>query len=248
METTATEAEDYEAIHAPYFESKLGRLEYGGTNSLLDGSLTPTSGGTPSGASRTPSQTRKATSSWATPRRHLCPAGDAQGQARLHVLPAQVHLLRGVLRFRRLLAGETTTETWQNTTACTLGQACAFDRIVKTTVPGCPAICRGMRIRAFEARAAHHTHSSRPLLLEHDDRRQLHGNCTAVDVINTHDIGAVPAYRRVRAPSRASSSRRRPPHILVGVWDAALELSLSSTSDRAPPSYSRWRDADAALR
>ena len=129
--------------------------------------------------------------------------------------------------------GETTTETWQNTTACTLGQACAFDRIVKTTVPGCPAICRGMRIRAFEARAAHHTLIIRDRYSSNTTTGgNCTGNCTAVDVINTHDIGAVPAYRPGAgsfegffvAPKAAS-------YTFVGVWDAALELSLSSTSD-----------------
>ena len=45
----------------------------------------------------------------------------------------------------------------------TLGQSCAFDRIVNTTVPGCPAICRGMRIRALEARGAPHFDCERPL-------------------------------------------------------------------------------------
>ena len=129
--------------------------------------------------------------------------------------------------------GDTTTETWQNTTACTLGQACAFDRIVKTTVPGCPAICRGMRIRAFEAHAAHHTLIVRDRYSSNTTAGgNCTGNCTAVDVINTHDIGAVPAYRPGAgsfegffvAPKAAS-------YVFVGVWDAALELSLSATSD-----------------
>ena len=157
--TTATEAEDYEAIHAPYFEANYwGGLEYGGTYSLLDGSynrendwwyavgsfqdsIPSTQGDEFVGDAYEDTFVRRATLkakpdyTYFQPKCISCEACyDSDGYWR----------------------GETTTETWQNTTACTLGQACAFDRIVKTTVPGCPAICRGMRIRAFEARAAHH--------------------------------------------------------------------------------------------
>ena len=158
--TTATEAEDYEAIHAPYFESNYwGGLEYGGTYSLLDGSynrehdwwyavgsfensIPSTTGDEFVGTADEDTWVRRATLkakpdyTYFQPKCISCEACyDSDGYWR----------------------GETTTETWQNTTACTLGQSCAFDRIVNTTVPGCPAICRGMRIRAFEARAAHHT-------------------------------------------------------------------------------------------
>ena len=233
--TTATEAEDYEAIHAPYFEANYwGGLEYGGTYSLLDGSynrehdwwyavgsfqdsIPSTQGDEFVGDAYEDTFVRRATLkakpdyTYFQPKCISCEACyDSDGYWR----------------------GDVKTETWQNTTACTLGQSCAFDRIVKTTVPGCPAICRGMRIRAFEARAAHHTLIVRDRYSSNATAGNCTGNCTAVDVINTHDIGAVPAYRPGAgsfegffvAPKAAS-------YVFVGVWDAALELSLSATSD-----------------
>ena len=143
-----------------------------------------------------------------------------------------MHLLRGVLRFRRVLAGRDHDGNVAEHDGLHAGPVLRVRPHREDDRPGCPAICRGMRIRAFEARAAHHTLIVRDRYSSNATAGNCTGNCTAVDVINTHDIGAVPAYRPGAgsfegffvAPKAAS-------YVFVGVWDAALELSLSSTSD-----------------
>ena len=135
-----------------------------------------TSGGTPSGASRTPSPVQLETSSWATPPKTPCPAGDAQGQARLHVLPAQVHLLRGVLRFRWVLAGRDHDGNVAEHDGLHAGPGLRVRPDREDDRPGLPRHLQGHadpRLRG--ARGAPHPNRPRPLFLEHDGRRQLHG-------------------------------------------------------------------------
>ena len=227
------EALDYVAVSTPYFESnEWGGLEFDGSSALLDGSFDSSSWWYAVGSFSTSIPMTQGDEyvddAWGNRATLKARPGDDS----YFFAPTCVACDACYDADGRFLDNATVRTAPFNET-CKLGEPCSVNGTTYETVKGCPDKCRGRRVRAFEAHAAHEA-----VVVAHrydDDANctaSANASCAGYDATNAADVSFAPVYGPGAgsfegffvAPVSAN-------YTFYATFDSDLELSLSESGD-----------------
>ncbi|KAH8058061.1 hypothetical protein JL720_14102 [Aureococcus anophagefferens] len=237
------EALDYVAVSTPYFESnEWGGLEFDGSSALLDGSFDSSSWWYAVGSFSTSIPMTQGDEYVDDAWGNRATLKGRPGDDSYFFAPTCVACDACYDADGRFLDNATVRTAPFNET-CKLGEPCSVNGTTYETVKGCPDKCRGRRVRAFEAHAAHEVVVAHRYDDDANCTASASASCAGYDATNAADVSFAPVYGPGAgsfegffvAPVSAN-------YTFYATFDSDLELSLS---ERRPAARVVLGGADA---
>ncbi|EGB02056.1 hypothetical protein AURANDRAFT_69239, partial [Aureococcus anophagefferens] len=226
------EALDYVAVSTPYFESnEWGGLEFDGSSALLDGSFDSSSWWYAVGSFSTSIPMTQGDEYVDDAWGNRATLKGRPGDDSYFFAPTCVACDACYDADGRFLDNATVRTAPFNET-CKLGEPCSVNGTTYETVKGCPDKCRGRRVRAFEAHAAHEVVVAHRYDDDANCTASANASCAGYDATNAADVSFAPVYGPGAgsfegffvAPVSAN-------YTFYATFDSDLELSLSESGD-----------------